>query len=100
MLKLAGYVSRRGRLSGVADWHGETDQWWAETLGLPTGAMHAGGVFPASHFDHVGIVAVAGAAAPVVYGPPSARPALRHMLEHTPSAGALDAGHLAALLGR
>jgi hypothetical protein len=46
----------------VADWRGEADQWWAEVLGLPIAAMHAGGVFPASHFDHVGIVTVAGAA--------------------------------------
>jgi GNAT superfamily N-acetyltransferase len=83
----------------VADWRGEADRWWAQALGLPADAMHAGGVSPASHFDHVGIVAVAGAAAPVVYGPSGTRPALRHMLEHAGSAGALDAGHLAALLG-
>ena len=61
--------------------------------------MRTGGVFPASHFDHVGIVVVAGAAAPVVYGPSRTRTALRHLLEHTSSAGALDAGRLAALLG-
>ena len=35
---------------------------------MPAAAMRAGGVFPGSRFDHVGIVAVAGAAAPVVYG--------------------------------
>jgi hypothetical protein len=48
---------------------------WAQALGLPPAAMYAGGVFPASHFDHVGIVVVAGAVAPVVNGPSGTRPA-------------------------
>ena len=66
---------------------------------MPVAAMRAGGVFPASRFDHVGIVAVAGAAAPVVYGPAGTRPALHAMAEQAGGSGALDAGHLAALLG-
>ena len=66
---------------------------------MPVAAMRAGGVFPASRFDHVGIVAVAGAAAPVVYGPADTRPALHAMAEQAGGSGALDAGHLAALLG-
>src|ERR1035438_9275835 len=33
-----------GRLGGVADWRGEADRWWAQALGLPADAMHAGGV--------------------------------------------------------
>lgn len=83
----------------MADWRGEVERWWAQVLGLPAAAMRAGGVFPASRFDHAGIVAVAGAAAPVVYGPAGTGPALRRMLEHAGSAGARDDGCLAALLG-
>ena len=66
---------------------------------MPVAAMRAGGVFPASRFDHEGIVAVAGAATPVVYGPADTRPALHAMAEQAGGSGALDAGHLAALLG-
>ena len=53
-----------GQTRGVADWRDEADRWWAEVLGVPAAAMRAGGVFPGSRFDHVGIVAVAGAAGP------------------------------------
>jgi len=83
----------------MASWRDEADRWWAQVLGVPAAAMRAGGVFPASRFDHVGIVAVAGAAAPVAYGPASTRPALHAMLEHASGTGALEAGNLAALLG-
>jgi GNAT superfamily N-acetyltransferase len=83
----------------VADWRDEADRWWAEVLGVPAAAMRAGGVFPGSRFDHVGIVAVAGAAAPVVYGPADTEPALHAMLEQTGSTGALEADHLAGPLG-
>lgn len=83
----------------MAGWRGEADRWWAQVLGVLAAAMHTGGVFPASHFDHAGIVAVAGAAAPLVYGPLGTRAALRRMLEDAGRAGALDGGHLAALLG-
>lgn len=58
-----------------------------------------GWVFPGSRFDHVGIIAVAGAAAPVVYGPADTGPYLHAMLEQTGSTGALEADHLAGLLG-
>jgi hypothetical protein len=83
----------------VADWREEVDRWWGEVLGLPAAAMRAGGVFAASRFDHVGVVAVAGAAAPVVYGPADTAPALHAMLKQAGRPGALEAGHLAELLG-
>ena len=66
---------------------------------MPVAAMRTGGVFPASRFDHVGIVAVAGAAAPVVYGPADTPPALHAMAEQAGRTGALEAGRLAGLLG-
>src|SRR5215472_17070457 len=83
----------------MASWRDEVDRWWAEVLGVPAAAMRAGGVFPASRFDHVGVVAVAGVAAPVVYGPADTGPALHAILEQAGSTGALEADRLAGLLG-
>ena len=83
----------------MAGWRDEVDRWWAQVLGVPAAAIRTGGVFPAGRFDHVGIVAVAGAAAPVVYGPADTGPALHVMAEQARRAGALEAGHLAAPLG-
>ena len=83
----------------MEDWRGEVDRWWAGVLGVPAAAMRAGGVFAASRFDHVGIVAVAGAAAPVVYGPADTGPALRTMLKEAGSSGVLEADHFAGPLG-
>jgi hypothetical protein len=53
----------------VADGRAGADRWWAGVLRVPETAMRAGGAFAASHLDHAGVVAVDGAAAPVVYGP-------------------------------
>ena len=61
----------------MADGRGEADRWWAGLLRVPETAMRAGGVFAASHLDHAGVVAVDGAAAPVVYGPADVIPLLR-----------------------
>jgi len=88
-----------GQTRGVADWRDEADRWWAEVLGVPAAAIRAGRVFPRSRFDHVGIVVVAGAAAPVVYGPADTGPYLHAMLDQAGSTGALEADHLAELLG-
>jgi hypothetical protein len=88
-----------GQTPGVADWRDDVDRWWGEVLGVPAAAMRAGGVFAASRFDHVGMVVVAGAAAPVVYGPADTGPALHTMLKLAGSSGALDADDLAGLLG-
>jgi hypothetical protein len=83
----------------MADWREEVDRWWAGVLGVPAAAMRAGGVFAASRFDHIGIVDVAGVAAPVVYGPADTRPVLHIMLKQAGSTGGLEADHLAGLLG-
>ena len=58
------------------DWRAEVDDWWAGLLRLPAAAVRAGGVFALSHVDHVGVVAVDGASAPIVHGPPDVLPAL------------------------
>ena len=52
------------------------DNWWAAVLRVPAAAVRAGGVFALGHVDHVGVVAVEGASAPIVYGPPQVLPAL------------------------
>ena len=83
----------------MTGWRDEVDRWWAQVLGVPAAAIRAGGVFPASRFDRVGIVAVAGAAAPLAYGPADTRPALHAMLARARSSGALEADHLAKPLG-
>jgi len=61
----------------VQDWRADVDHWWADVLCLPAAAIRAGGVYALDHVDHVGIVAVDGAAAPTVYGPPQVLPALQ-----------------------
>jgi GNAT superfamily N-acetyltransferase len=67
-------------------------------LRVPVAAVRAGGVFALGHVDHVGVVAVDGAAAPLVYGPSKALPALYAAVRA--SAGDLAEGHhLAAALG-
>lgn len=83
----------------MPDWRDEAVQWWAEVLGVPVTAFRAGGVFPASRFDHVGVLTVPGVAAPVVYGPVGNLPVLRSLYELADGAGALDARRLAALPG-
>jgi hypothetical protein len=60
----------------VQDWRAEVDRWWAAVLRVPAAAVRAGGVFARGHVDHVGVVAVEGAAAPIVYGPAQLLPAL------------------------
>jgi GNAT superfamily N-acetyltransferase len=60
----------------VEDWRAEVDRWWADVLSVPVAAMRAGGVFASSHVDHVGVVAVQGGSAAVVYGPAQMLPAL------------------------
>jgi|SRR5215467_10756384 len=62
--------------ASVQDWRAEVDEWWADLLHLPAAAVRAGGVFALGHVDHVGVVAVDGASAPIVYGPPGVLPAL------------------------
>jgi GNAT superfamily N-acetyltransferase len=60
----------------MEDWRAEVDRWWADVLSMPVAAMRAGGVFASSHLDHLGVVAVQGGSAAVVYGPPQMLPAL------------------------
>jgi hypothetical protein len=57
-----------GQTGLVAEWRGDVDTWWAGVLGVPLAAIRGGGAHAAS-LDHVGIVAIAGAAAPLGYGP-------------------------------
>ena len=61
----------------MPDWRIEVDRWWADVLGVPAAAVRAGGVFAVGHADHVGVVAVDGGAAPIVYGPSRLLPVLR-----------------------
>jgi len=82
------------------DWRAEVDDWWAGLLRLPAAAVRAGGVFPLGHVDHAGVVAVEGACAPIVYGPPGVLPALHAAVRA--GGGELAggrAGELAAALG-
>src|SRR5215470_13854328 len=60
----------------VQDWRAEVDTWWADLLHLPAAALREGGVFAADLTDRVGVVAVDGASAPIVYGPEDVLPAL------------------------
>jgi hypothetical protein len=83
----------------VADWRGEADRWWAGVLRVPQTAIRAGGVFAASHLDHVGVLAVDGAATPLVYGPADAVPLLRAAAARAGRAALLQGDHLAAALG-
>jgi hypothetical protein len=82
----------------VADWQGDVDSWWAGVLRLPDAAMRAGGVFAADHLDHVGVVAVDGAAGPVVYGPEGVAPVLRAAAAQADAGNLLQGDHLAAAL--
>jgi GNAT superfamily N-acetyltransferase len=83
----------------VADWREEVERWWAAVLSLPVTAFRVGGIFPASRFDHLGVLTVPGAAAPVVYGPGSSVPVLRSLQELAAGAGGLDTSHLDAVPG-
>jgi GNAT superfamily N-acetyltransferase len=83
----------------VADGRGEADRWWAGLLRVPETAMRAGGVFAASHLDHAGVVAVDGAAAPVVYGPADVIPLLRAATARADREALLQGDHLAGALG-
>ncbi len=83
----------------MADWRGEVDRWWAEVLRLPVAAMRAGGVFAADHLDHVGVVAVSEAAAPVVYGPVGTLPTLRAAVAEGGGDRLVQGRQLAAALG-
>jgi GNAT superfamily N-acetyltransferase len=83
----------------MADWREEVERWWAGVLGLPLAAFRAGGVFPASRFDHLGVLKVPGADAPVVYGPAGSLPVLRRLQELAAGTGGLDASRLATLPG-
>jgi hypothetical protein len=71
-----GYAVRAHLEVTVQDWRADVDHWWADVLRLPAAAIRAGGVYALDHVDHVGMVAVDGAAAPIVYGPPQVLPAL------------------------
>jgi hypothetical protein len=87
-----------GHTPVVPGWRGEVGDWWAEVLGLPAAAVRAGGVYVRDGAGHVGVVAVGGAAAPIVYGPSAALPELREAARA--GAGRLVEGRqLAALLG-
>jgi hypothetical protein len=68
-------------------------------LRVPETAMRAGGVFAAGHLDHVGVAAVHGAAAPVVYGPPGVIPLLRAAAARVGHEALLQGDHLAGALG-
>lgn len=83
----------------MADWRGEVERWRAAVLGLPVAAFRAGGIFPASRFDHLGVLTVPGAAAPVVYGPVSSVPVLRSLQKLAAGAGGLDTTYLDAVPG-
>ncbi|WP_051580358.1 GNAT family N-acetyltransferase [Pseudonocardia acaciae] len=87
-------------MTGAA-WHGEVDGWWADVLKVPADALRAGGVLGLDHLDHVGVVAVAGADAPLVYGPAELQPALRAAVRASDGDGDLLGGELltAALPG-
>jgi hypothetical protein len=83
----------------VADWKGEVDTWWAGVLGVPLAAMRAGGAHAVS-LDHVGILAVDGAAAPLGYGPANVLPVLRAAMAGADAETLLQGDHLAAALPR
>jgi hypothetical protein len=81
----------------VADWKGEVDTWWAGMLGVPLAAMRSGGAHAVS-LDRVGIVAVDGAAAPLLYGPANVIPVLRGAMARADGETLLHGDHLAAAL--
>lgn len=75
----------------MTDWRSEVSSWWAQRLGLPRAALHAGGIYGAAVSGHVGLMAVTGADQPLGYGPAWALPALRRVMTGLP-AGPLPAG--------
>jgi len=83
----------------VADWKGEVDTWWAGMLGVPLAAMRSGGAHAVS-LDRVGIVAVDGAAGPLLYGPANVIPVLRGAMARADDETLLQGDHLAAALPR
>jgi GNAT superfamily N-acetyltransferase len=89
----------------MTDWQSEVGAWWARRLGLPPAALGSGGVYVVPGSDHVGLMAMAGAARPLGYGPARTLPALRRVISGSPDPlGADDdlqpAGPLAALAAR
>ena len=82
----------------MQDWRSDVDHWWADVLHLPATAIRAGGVYALDHVDHVGIVAVNGEAAPIVYGPPRVLHAL-HAAARTDITDLLEGSPVAAELG-
>jgi Acetyltransferase (GNAT) family len=81
----------------VQDWRAEVEHWWAEVLQVPVAAMRAGGVFALGHVNHAGVVAVEGAAAPLVYGPAEMLPAL-HAAVRASGGGLAEGQYFAAAL--
>jgi len=82
----------------VQDWRADVDHWWAGVLRVPVAAVREGGVFALGHVSHVGVVAVEGAAAPIVYGPAQVLPAL-HAAVRASRSDLAEGQHLAAALG-
>ena len=79
------------------DWRAEVDSWWAHVLCLPVAAVRAGGVYAVAHLDHAGVIAVEGAAAPIVYGPARVLPVL-HAAVQASGGSVSDGRQLAAAL--
>ena len=89
----------------MTDWQSEVGAWWSERLGLPPPALRAGGIYLVPGSDHVGVMAVTGAARPLGYGPARALPALRRVISDSPGLRGADddlqpPGPLAALAAR
>jgi GNAT superfamily N-acetyltransferase len=82
----------------VTGWRREVDLWWAGALRLPAAAVRAGGVYAADHLDHVGVLAVVGAAGRLAYGPADSLAAVRACLAQV-GHDHLGASCLAAALG-
>jgi len=58
------------------DWRLYADDWWSDVLRVPRHAIRDGGVHATHHLDHVGVISVREAVAPLVYGPPELLPLL------------------------
>lgn len=82
----------------IQHWRADVDRRWAEVLRMAGAAVRSGGVFALDHVDHVGVIAVEGATALIVYGPPQALPALNAAVQGE-DGDASDAHRLAAVLG-
>ena len=72
----------------MTDWRDEAERWWTGVLRLPPGALRSGGVFPAGPVDHVGVLWVAGAPGPVIYGPGEVLSAVRTVAARAADGGA------------